>query len=601
LSFVVDFNRVFETLPASLLFDGFSGAGVNMQTLECIVVFPPQSNRRPEVHGFQIAKARDFQDLKKLELPAAFLVKTGDLPWIRRYTEIIVDKGRNTTKGLYGILCRVKPGFIGLIDGDYTQLGRVLTGVEALMKKAAHNEKQNVFLVGIAENHFSSLRDRFQETQPDTVADDQTVPLVNAKDMDEIAYQLLHEKIGRQNRAHRKKMADLAKSFIGESREIKMARLLILLASENDAPVLILGDTGTGKEVVAREIHNGSRRGHKKFVTVNCGAIPGELFESELFGHLKGSFTNATSNKMGLWEYAGRGTLFLDEIGDLKLEHQVKILRALDEKRIRKVGATEGVHVAARVIAATNRDLFGMVRAGHFREDLYYRLRGFFIRTPTLRSRPDDIPLLSQFFWKKISKNKKNRLPAVVLKKLQSYRWPGNARELKMVLQNLYSLFGHATLTLEHIQVVFSLEGLPVPKTEEPVTEKEILLHRAESLRHLRKVDEVIRAMKHTVSPAFDKADVDSGWQKTVLESVAFNHSELTTLCRKPLLFYNETTFSAVWQFKDKLSCFKENLNMNPVEVQEYWNTILKREFDSVLSIIFKSVEDVVAIRGETL
>jgi transcriptional regulator with GAF, ATPase, and Fis domain len=168
--------------------------------------------------------------------------------------------------------------------------------------------------------------------------------------------------------------------------------------------VLVLGDTGTGKEVIARSIHNYSARASEKFVPVNCGAIPSELLESELFGHKRFTFTDAKYDKKGLWEITGNGTLFLDEVGDLALIHQVKILRALEENKIRPIGEVKEIRVNARVIAATNRDLFSMVKAGHFREDLYYRLRSFLLRTPGLRDHPEDIPTLARFFWKKIAR-----------------------------------------------------------------------------------------------------------------------------------------------------------------------------------------------------
>lgn len=160
--------------------------------------------------------------------------------------------------------------------------------------------------------------------------------------------------------------------------------------------MLILGDTGTGKELVARAIHDHSARRAKRFMLVNCGAIPYDLLESELFGHVKGAFTDATYDKPGLWELADKGTLFLDEIGDLHPNHQVKILRALEDKKIRPIGGTKEIEVDARIIAATNRDLFSMVQARQFREDLYYRLCPFPIYTPTLPDHPEDIPTITQ-------------------------------------------------------------------------------------------------------------------------------------------------------------------------------------------------------------
>ena len=173
---------------------------------------------------------------------------------------------------------------------------------------------------------------------------------------------------------------------------------------------------------------------------VNCGGIPHELLESELFGHKKGSFTGATRDKPGLWTLARRGTLFLDEIGDLSLVHQVKILRALEEGRYRPVGDSSEITSHARIVAATNRDLPQMVAAGLFREDLYYRLFTFPIRTPALREHPDDIPELTVHFWKKIANERARPLPAAVTQSLRRYAWPGNARELRSFLINVFLL-----------------------------------------------------------------------------------------------------------------------------------------------------------------
>jgi DNA-binding NtrC family response regulator len=201
--------------------------------------------------------------------------------------------------------------------------------------------------------------------------------------------------------------------------------------------VLIIGESGTGKELVARSIHQHSARGSRPFVPVNCGALTETLLEAELFGHVRGAFTGATADHKGLWEEAEGGTLFLDEIGETSPAMQVKLLRALQEGEIRRVGATRSVRVDARVVAATNRDLEKEVAAGRFREDLFYRLNVFTLRPPPLRERRSDIPLLAERFLRASRDNvgRKLRFLEETIKVLVAYNWPGNVRELESAVE----------------------------------------------------------------------------------------------------------------------------------------------------------------------
>ena len=214
-------------------------------------------------------------------------------------------------------------------------------------------------------------------------------------------------------------------------------------AAQSDVTVLIHGETGTGKELVAQGIHFNSSRRSGPFVTINCGAIPGQLLESELFGYLKGAFTGAVAHKKGKIEMADQGTVFLDEVGDLPLELQVKVLRLVQEHEIEKLGATEKVKVNVRIVAATHRDLPAMVKQGTFREDLYYRLNVVSIELPPLRERPEDIPeLVQHFFTKGRTKHERPhlRLPIALMPNFTAYCWPGNVRELENVVERLVVL-----------------------------------------------------------------------------------------------------------------------------------------------------------------
>jgi transcriptional regulator with GAF, ATPase, and Fis domain len=218
-------------------------------------------------------------------------------------------------------------------------------------------------------------------------------------------------------------------------------------------PVLILGETGTGKEVVARNIHECSNRSSNPFISINCGAIAKDLFESEFFGYKKGAFTGAIIDKKGAWEMAHRGTLFLDEIGDLELHNQVKILKALDNGEILPVGGLKTVKVDVRIIAATNKNIeaFATGKKSEFRDDLYHRISTFIIHTPPLSSHPEDIPELAGNFWDSMSKKK---LSTDVLDHLRYMNWLGNVRSLKHFLQRLYAMFRKDTITVGHIQVL---------------------------------------------------------------------------------------------------------------------------------------------------
>jgi DNA-binding NtrC family response regulator len=233
--------------------------------------------------------------------------------------------------------------------------------------------------------------------------------------------------------------------MVGRSPAIERVRDLIARVAPSRATVLISGDTGTGKELVARSIHAMSGRAERSFVAVNCSAIPETLLESELFGHVKGAFTGAIANKRGLMEESSGGTLFLDEIGTVSANIQVKLLRALQERSIMRVGGREPVPIDIRLIAATNLDLGEEVREGRFREDLFYRLSVFPIRVPPLTERRDDIPLLAAFFLKRAATEHgvtPPTIPPTTMQRLMEYEWPGNVRELENFVER--SVIMHA-------------------------------------------------------------------------------------------------------------------------------------------------------------
>jgi DNA-binding NtrC family response regulator len=226
--------------------------------------------------------------------------------------------------------------------------------------------------------------------------------------------------------------------LVGRSAALRRVLQEVETVAPSDATVLILGETGTGKELVARAVHQASRRASRPFVKLNCAAIPAGLLESELFGHEKGAFTGAIGPKVGRLELADGGTLFLDEVGDIPLELQPKLLRALQEREFERVGSTKTKQVDVRLVAATNRDLSQMIAARQFRTDLYYRLNVFPIKVPPLRERPEDIPVLAQHFTQKFAHRMGKQIEAIppgVLEGLMARPWPGNVRELENCIE----------------------------------------------------------------------------------------------------------------------------------------------------------------------
>ena len=243
-----------------------------------------------------------------------------------------------------------------------------------------------------------------------------------------------------------KKMVSQQFEMIGHSAPIENIKNIIAKVAPTEARVLITGANGTGKELVARQLHAQSERASAPLIEVNCAAIPSELIESELFGHVKGAFTSAVKDRAGKFEAADGGTLFLDEIGDMSLSAQAKVLRALQESMITRVGADKDIRVNVRVIAATNKDLKKEIEAGRFREDLYHRLAVILIPVPTLNDRRDDIPLLLSHFATKIAQEQGNApkgFSQAAIELLQAYDWTGNIRELRNVVERLIILGGN--------------------------------------------------------------------------------------------------------------------------------------------------------------
>jgi len=346
------------------------------------------------------------------------------------------------TSGEEGVRLFEKDPFDAVIT-DITMPG--MSGMEVLAKVRARDAVLPVILItayGTIESAVSAMKQgAFDYITKPFNRDELRMTLDKALRM---------RRLERENEELRAVVVDRYRfeHIIGSSDRIKDVLDMAGRVAGSDATVLITGESGTGKELLAKGIHYNSKRADNPSVAVNCAAIPENLIESELFGHVKGSFTGAIRDKEGKFEQADGGTLLLDEIGDLRIDLQAKILRSLQERQVDRVGGGKPVPVDVRVIAATNRDIERAVKDGQFREDLYYRLSVITLRMPPLRERRDDIPLLADHFLKKFNKGVEARIEAGALTALQAYGWPGNVRELENVIERASVLRRGNVITL---------------------------------------------------------------------------------------------------------------------------------------------------------
>ena len=534
---------------------------------------------------------RDLETFRdKAHLPSALVVTFDSLSELGQFKDLVIDRGlKNPKKELYRYLSGVDQSRIPLIAGSYSSDSRVKQGVRAMLRHATRGNGPTLSFVGVESQVFDQLWEK--STKHKLLKQKSVSKSATAPGQDTDIFTWLINELGAQCEVP----VDLCDIYIGNSEEADLVRRLIIRAAENTAPILILGDTGTGKEIVARQIHGRSIRQSDPFIPVNCGGIPMDLLESELFGHVEGAFTGAARDKVGLWQAAREGTLFLDEIGELSQVNQAKILRALEDGKIRRVGDTKQIKVSARIIAATNRDLFTMVQAGRFREDLYYRLSGFFIRTPALRNHPEDVALIAQYLWKKITGDPQRQLPRELVQELSLHSWPGNVRELKMVLNHLFNLFPNENLGKQHLRGVSFLAGRSDRKATESVTDKDLILHRASCLRHLKHSHEVIDATEHLLKKMLSYKKRDSRSNARLQTALNLRIHEFEKLCRNPLLFHGQQTFSDVNNLKGRITWLLGLLRKNRKEAISYWKMEVAGSFKKAFEMVFSEIEKLLA------
>jgi two-component system nitrogen regulation response regulator NtrX len=325
-------------------------------------------------------------------------------------------------------------------------------------------------------------------------------PLSIDKLMLVIRHALEQRRLAEQNEALRN---ELGRKYviIGQSIPMRALRQQLAIAAPTNGRVLVYGESGTGKELIAHALHQMSLRNNDAFVEVNCAAIPEELIESELFGHIKGAFTGATDDKIGKFAQADRGTIFLDEIGDMSLKTQAKVLRVLETQRFERVGASEPVEVDVRVIAATNKNIDDEIAKGSFREDLFYRLNVIPFYVPALRERVEDIPVLARYFAQEFSREygrKEKLLSNQVIDALTKYSWPGNVRELKNLMERVVIMTSSQRVEMRHLPAALLRETPASEDGASPGTSLESARKAYERDFILRKLDENHGNVTHT-------------------------------------------------------------------------------------------------------
>jgi two-component system response regulator PilR (NtrC family) len=372
----------------------------------------------------------------------ASILVVDDEASMREFLEILLAKDGHqvfTARDVTGALKRVGEGEVDLVISDL-RLGaddgmEVLRGVK---QEAPGTEVVMMTAFASTENAIRAMK---------LGAHDYLLKPFKVDELRLVVQKALeHRALLQENRVLRHRVGERdprGDAILGHSAAIEEVRQLVEKVAPTRTTVLLTGESGTGKEVVARAIHHRGPRADQPFVAINCGAIPEGLIESEFFGHQKGAFTGASEARPGLFEVAGSGTLFLDEVGELPQPLQVKLLRALQERRIRRVGGTSDIAIAARIMAATNRDLAGEVKAGRFREDLFYRLNVIQIRLPPLRERREDLPEFCRHFVARFAADLGRVAPALspeAARLLEAHPWPGNLRELANVLERAVTL-----------------------------------------------------------------------------------------------------------------------------------------------------------------
>ncbi len=524
----------------------------------------------PVRQDLSIGSAADLLKLKGDHPQAAFVVSHSDLKLILEFGEAVIDCGeKSDSKELARLMLgqqkenkkEKKERKVPAISAGFTTAGRVEQGVRALLKKTSSRKDNNIYVIGIQDQLFQEFLGRCESAG---ARRRRKKPVKNAGDL------LTPEYLESTLLAETEPLPiaeGLSAAYVGDSASVQNVLQQVMRAAGTNAPVLVLGESGTGKGIVARQIHENSARQSRPFVAVNCNAIPTELFELEFFGCVA-DLTHKAPVRIGHCEAAGSGTLFLDEVADLSLFHQGKLLRLLEEKDFRRIGSPHSTEFSARVIAATNRDLFEMKRSGGFRDDLYYRLRGMMIFTPALRSHREDILMLANCFWESISLGKAPPLSAKVVAELKNYPWSGNVRDLKLFLNTAYSCFGSRPLNIRRIRLLWlSEEYMRSSRLSTSSAGKQTDPPWVDCLQHLRQVTEFMHAVRETLKAIESGQPLEGAEAQTHRESVLNRLNEIDMLSRNQVRFGNDAVRSVVGALNE----VKGSLKLMCVYLEKDW------------------------------
>lgn len=542
------------------------------------------------------------------QAPAVALVPASALPSLQGLTDLVDDRGtKHPARPLARILLgRTRPT---LLRGTYSCPGQMRRSFMTLLKHAEAREERNLYVVGVDDDLFHecwaaaqrTLKAKAKPAPAKRQAAPQAPKEAAQPSVKQATPRLPKPQVYGAWTDARYGLVDLLpvepvpealeEMYRGVSDPFRLVRRLVLRVAGHPVTVMILGETGTGKEIVAQAIHRFGPRSKKPFIPLDCGAIPDALFESIFFGHCKGAFTGADRDKQGLWEAAGEGIIFLDEIGELSLYQQAKLLRVLESGRIRRVGEVKERKVKAQVIAATSRDLAAEVAAGRFNQALYFRLFQYVIDTPPLRENPDDIRVLAQAFMREIKQDPRYLLSDEAIRELQYYSWPGNTRELKNVLTRVHLLFPKMELEVMHIQIGFNPIGRkkpPLPKVRKP--RKAMAQHRLDCFWHLQRTDEAVRACKVSARNVVYLGMDDAESVEALRASCSRHLDELEGLCLKPLLFHSMETFRVVHRLKALLGEFLQVLPAHLGQALIDWRKKVRPQFKKTQEALFSEV-----------
>lgn len=524
----------------------------------------------------EISRASNVAKLKYNEHCAVYIFANEHLDVICQHVDFVIDLGfkNNAIQLTRYFAPKKKMEKIPLLRSDYSSKKRMINAIKHFFRSIEGREDVvRAYIIGAEKNCFDKI-----------LAE---CPL-SATDSTEFRLLPFLEKLYGVS-------LKLEKKYQGGSELVRFVRALILVAAKAESPVLILGDVRTGKNVVAHAIHENSSRKYFGFTVFECGKISSELLEYELFGCEKNFLYIGQPLKIGLWERAGQGSLFFDGIDGLSLDHQAKILDVLEKGAIKRMGGNKEITAKARVLAASNRNLFEMVQDNRFNKALYYSLRGYFIRTPSLKDHIEDIPVLALHFWQKITGNVKAALSPDILEELCRYAWPGNGRELKNLLTKLFSFFRKEKPDIDELKDVFCLFGKKSLCSSKSLSMPGYTagFQKAIYLQHLRQIHEIIESCRYKINKILTELLTSAITLSQAREALYLILYEIELPYGKPPLLQNQEISSAFNDFKEIIYHLLRLLDSEKHIAIDYLETYVINFLDDLLSLIIREIEKV--------